>query len=263
MKMNCRLNRNKVLGLLLLLVLLDGLPARAIDESEPIDTNRPSFMNSPLVLPRGSVQLENGVLFQGLKHHRWSYDNPETEVRVGLIKSTELQMYVPNAFLLHYPGMTNAKVSDLSEVGIKTHLGPDSQKFNASFVAVLNVPTGSPVVSGSGVEPVFRVPWGWNIGKWSIMGQQSLLLLNKGRNLEWVPDFMLSRTITSKAGMFIEFGGFYKQRTLPQNIIHFGGVYKITHNQQIDTQCGFGLNKAAPTAFVGVGYSFRFDQLCY
>jgi hypothetical protein len=218
-------------------------------------------MFSPLVLPQGSIQFENGTLYQGFQHRHWTYDVPETQVRVGVLKSTELQIYVPNAFLWHTGNMTNGKVADLTEIGIKSHLGPESSKFNASVIADITVPTGSPVVSGSGVQAAFRLPWGVNIKQWSVAGMQSLLILNKAKNLQYFPDLLLSRNIGSKSAVFIEYGGYFTQRMMPVNLIHFGGVYKITPHQQLDIQFGFGMNRAAPTAFVGAGYSFRIDAL--
>jgi hypothetical protein len=216
-------------------------------------------MFSPLVVPRGSLQLENGTTFTGFQHRHWTYDVPETQVRLGLLKSTELQMFVPNAFLWHMTNMTNGKASDLSEIGIKTHLGPDSSKYNASIIADISAPTGSPVILRRGTKVAFRIPWGINIKQWSIMGMQSLLLFD--RAVSWSPDFMLNRSIGTKSGVFMEYGGFFTHRTLPVNLIHFGGVYKITPRQQLDLQFGFGLNRSAPTAFVGAGYSFRLDLL--
>ena len=59
----------------------------------------------------------------------------------------------------------------------------------------------------------------------------------------------------------MEYGGFFTQNTAPLNIMHFGGVYKIKRHHQIDTQFGFGMNRTAPIAFVGVGYSYRFDHI--
>lgn len=255
---------NMVGSLFLLSALLGWTtqnPCFAISDSDPIDTNRPSFMFSPLVLPQGSLQIENGTLFQGFHHNHWRYDIPETQVRVGLTRRAELQMYVPNAFLWHSGNMTNGKASDLTEIGIKYHLGPESSKFNASVIADITAPTGSTVVSGTGVQAAFRLPYSYNIKKWSISGMQSFLILNGSRNLQYFPDAMLSRNISSKSAAFVEYGGYFTQRTLPVNLIHFGAVYKVAKHQQVDMQFGFGLNEAAPIAFVGAGYSFRIDVL--
>jgi Putative MetA-pathway of phenol degradation len=236
-------------------------PSVAISDSDPIDTNRPSFMFSPLVVPRGSLQFENGTLYQAFRHRHWTYDVPETQVRLGIAMRAELQASVPSAFLWHAGSMTNGKVSDLSEIGFKYHLGPDSDKFNASVIADITVPTGSTAVSGKGVRSAFRLPYGYNIKQWSIMGMQSFLILNEAKNLQYFPDVMLNRNIGTKSAAFIEYGGFFTQRTYPVNLIHFGAVYKVTPRQQVDVQFGFGMNRAAPVAFVGAGYSLRLDLL--
>lgn len=254
---------NSVSGILTLAILLGmALPSQALTAEDPIDTNRPSFMDSPLVVPQGSLQAENGTLFQGFQHKVWQYDVPETEVRVGLLKNTELQLFVPADYLRHVPGLTKSYTSDLTEVGIKSHWESKSSKYNIAFIGAVTPPTGSKVISGSGVEGTFRIPWTVAINNnWSIMGMQSLLILNHAKNVQWQPDFMLGRNIGSKTSVFIEYGGFYTTKTLPQSIIHFGAVYKVTPRQQVDVHFGFGMNQAAPSAFVGTGYSVRLDWL--
>ena len=59
----------------------------------------------------------------------------------------------------------------------------------------------------------------------------------------------------------MEYAGFYTQDVRPINFMHFGAVRKLNKNNQVDIHFGFGLNKTAPSAFVGAGYSFRLDRL--
>jgi hypothetical protein len=242
--------------------LAGGFAAWATDTTADIDTNRPSFMDSPIVVPRGSVQLENGTLFSGLRHGQWAYDVPETEVRVGGLKNTEIQMFVPDFFLGRNSNSTFGRVSDLSEIGIKQVLPSPSTKLNVSFIGGVSAPTGSPTISNSGTIPVLRLPYTYALtDKWSFCGMQSLLVINKGADVQWQPDALICRTIGAKTTVFMEYGGFITHHHNPSHIIHFGAVYKITHCQQLDTQFGFGMNESAPSAFVGAGYSVRFDQL--
>lgn len=248
-------------------VLVTCVPALALDRTDDIDTNRPSFMNSPLVVPRGSIQLENGALYQRFQHGRNFYDLPETEVRIGLTKRTEFQMFVPNWFLLHTQGPgggTQNGVSDISEIGIKRQFGPFFNDLNVGFIGAVTPPTGRRLISGSGVQPVFRMPWTKGLGKnWSICGQQSLLVLNSGRIPNWQNFWLLCRTFGARTAVFTEYAGFYTRNNRPVNIIHFGVVRKLNRSNQIDVHFGFGLNKTAPAAFVGAGYSFRFDKLAW
>jgi hypothetical protein len=250
---------------LLLLGLINPagwLAALATDITNDIDTNRPSFMDSPIVVPRGSVQLENGTLFSGLRHGQWSYDVPETEVRVGGLKTTEIQMFVPNFFLVRNSNSTFGRASNLAEIGIKQALPSPSSKLNLAFIGGVTAPTGSPIVTSGGTIPVMRMPYTYAVtDKWGFCGMQSLLVVNKGADVQWQPDALVCRTVGPKGTVFMEYGGFITHHHNPVHIIHFGAVYKVSHCQQIDTQFGFGMNESAPSAFVGAGYSVRFDQL--
>ncbi len=241
-----------------------------MESSDDIDTNRPSFMFSPLVLPQASMQFENGTLYQGLSHRQWYYDISETQVRLGLTKQTEFSMFVPNFVLQRQPPNTLGGVSDLAEIGFKHQfLKFQSIKSmpalkNLSLAAIIGVtpPTGASRISGTGTEGVVRMPWMYQINsKWAIGGMQSFLLNNSGRGPEWEPFMMISRGFTPRIGAFMEFGGFYQRGQSPQNILHWGAVWKLNRNNQLDSQWGCGLNESSPHAFVGIGYSFRFDKL--
>jgi hypothetical protein len=258
--------------------------AEALEKTDDIDTNRPSFMNSPLVLPRSSIQVENGTLFHWFHGHQRQFDIPENEVRIGLSKRTEIQMFTPNYNLLRSNvavsnvvgnsqviSPTNSYVSDLTEVGIKEQLGPilpDAKNvpgflrnYNLAMIVAVIPPTGSSVISGTGTAGSLRFPWSKSIGKnYCIAGQQSLLLINSGRTMLYQPDVLFGRNIGSRGFVFAEYGGFLTEGQGIVNIAHFGGIRKLTRHQQIDMQFGFGMNHISPIAFVGVGYSFRFDK---
>lgn len=93
------------------------------------------------------------------------------------------------------------------------------------------------------------------------MGMQSLLVINHAQSLQYQPTFMVERCIGQKVNLFTEYAGFFTQGFPPINIAHFGAEYKITRHNQVDMHFGFGMNKAAPAAFIGGGYSYRFDGL--
>jgi Putative MetA-pathway of phenol degradation len=257
-------------------------PAHALTKDDDIDTNRPSFMDSPLVVPKFSLQLENGTLYQHFQHGVNYWDASETEVRFGLTDRTEFQMFVPNFVLLHSagfstaaltnsnpaaveiqttPSQTQAGVSDLTEIGIKRQIGPFFKDLNVSIIAGVSPPTGARFISGSGTQPVFRMPWTKQLSKnWQIGGMQSYVLLNSGSGSQYQNFNMIGRSFGSRTFVFTEYAGFYTRHAAPTNIAHFGVVRKVSRNTQIDTHFGFGLNKSSPVAFIGVGYSYRFDK---
>ena len=257
----------RVSTLLLLVALSLTQRSLAIENTDDIDTNRPSFMFSPLVVPKGSLQFENGTVYDHFQHGGTSVDLPETQVRLGLTKTTEFQMFVPNAVMFQPNSSTsfNGGASDLNEIGLK-HQFPKFKKFQATFIGALNVPTGSRQISSGGTQPVFRIPWSYPLSsKWSIMGMQSLRVLNSGRDVIYEPDFMLTRDLDSRGRLtiFSEYGGYFAQNANGISIAHFGVVWKPARNHQLDMQWGFGMSKTAPAAFVGFGYSFRLDNLAW
>jgi hypothetical protein len=267
---NCAINCAFRLAVWLISLLISH-PAQAMEQSDDIDTNRPSFMDSPLVVPKGSLQFENGSLYQHFQHGLNTVDLPETEVRLGLTKSTEFQMFVPNYELFHQQSSslpsgntstTTSGVSDIQEAGFKHQFPLIAKDLQLSFIGGVTVPTGLRLISTGGVQPVIRAPWSKPLNKkWSVMGMQSILVLNSGRSAQYQNFFMLNRAIGARSSVFAEYGGFYTQGSAPLNIAHFGAVRKLNKNTQIDLQFGFGMNQAAPAAFIGAGYSFRLDRL--
>ncbi len=265
-------NRFRLLQFLPVLCLLglllgDCQGSWALEKSDDIDTNRPSFCQSAIVVPKGSLQFENGGLYQHFEHKINYFDVPETELRLGLTKSTEFQVFVPQFTALyqaHGPRFIGA--SDITELGIKQQIGPFKSLHGvvASAVASMNIPTGERVFSGRGVEPVFRLPYAIPINsKWTLCGMQSLEVLNRGRFVSYQPFVMLCRAFGAKNRFvaFCEYAGFFTTHLPDVQIAHFGAVYKLNKNNQIDTQFGFGIDRVAPRALVGIGYSYRFDKL--
>ena len=158
--------------LLVVLTLLTWLVAPnlalALSKDDDIDTNRPSFMDSPLVVPKGSLQVENGTLYQHFQHGVNYYDLSETELRLGITQRTEFQMFVPQWVMfytqpssINSPSFTDAGanvlstssstfqngVSDITEPGIKHQFGPFFKDLNVSFIGGVTVPTGRRLIS--------------------------------------------------------------------------------------------------------------------
>ena len=93
------------IGTVLLVIVFDGLaplhgqglPANT-NIPGPITTDRPTFTNSSIVVPAGSLQAENGIL--GTNNHGQNiFDGPETLVRFGVASRTELRLTVPKLLL--------------------------------------------------------------------------------------------------------------------------------------------------------------------
>jgi hypothetical protein len=121
----------------------------SVDAAGPIATDRPAVTNSSLVVPASSLQVENGFL-ETSSHGQSVVDGPESLVRIGITKRTELRFTVPDYFL-NTGGRPGSGFGDF-EFGVKEQLGPTPGKFDVSLILFLSFPTGASTVSSGGVR---------------------------------------------------------------------------------------------------------------
>ncbi|HME08660.1 MAG TPA: transporter [Bryobacteraceae bacterium] len=229
---------------------------------EPISTDRPAVANSSVVVPKGSFQVENGILFSSAQGQN-SFDGPETSLRFGVGGTTEVRFSVPD----YYRDVPSGSVAvsgfgDLA-IGLKQQLGP-AAGFDVSLIVFLSIPTGAAAVSSHGYDPGVQLPWSRKLSdNWTAAGQLAVYWPTQGaeRNVIGESTFLLDRQLTKPMDAFIEYAGDFPQRGGPRHLLHFGAAYKIAPQQQMDIQVGVGLSAAAVDHFVGLGYSFRFQVL--
>jgi hypothetical protein len=235
-------------------------PASAAN-SGPITTDRPSVANSSVVVPVGSIQLENGFI-ETNSQGQSIVDGPETEVRVGVASRTELRFTLPDYY--HNLGMTGVFGSGFSDFafGVKEQLGPTLGGFDVSAIVFLSFPTGARNVSSGGYDPGLQVPWSRPLSaKWTAAGMFSLYWPTQAgtRNLTGESTFLIDRQLKRPWDAFVEYAGRFPERGGPQHLLHFGTALKVTKRQQLDFHVGVGLSSAAVDHFIGIGYSFRFQ----
>jgi hypothetical protein len=107
---------------------------RSADPGGPIATDRPAVANSSVVVPAGSLQLENGFLETRGKGQT-VLDGPESLIRFGAATRTELRFTLPD----YFHNLTASGGSGFGDfaIGVKQQLGPTPGKFD---VVVNSVP---------------------------------------------------------------------------------------------------------------------------
>jgi hypothetical protein len=249
----------------LLAVLFAVAPLHAQDQNSgtnapsPIATDRPAVADSSVVVPFGSVQVENGFLDTRSQGQN-VFDAPESLVRVGVARRTEFRLTVPDYFENFTVGSSASGFSDLS-LGLKQQLGP-VRGFDVSVVAYLSFPTGSAAVSTGGYDPAVQVPWSRTVSaNWTAAGMFSVYWPTQGqtRNVTGEATLLFDRQLTKAWDAFLEYAGDFPEYGGTRHLLHFGTAYKLTPEQQIDFHAGVGLSAAAVDHFIGVGYSFRFQ----
>ena len=243
------------------LILLRTAPVhcQSIPDSEVIiSTDRPSVANSSVVVPLGGLQFENGLL---VTHTQGQFvlDLPETSVRYGLLRKTELRLTVPD-YYYNVPngGGTTSGFGDLA-IGVKQQLGPFAGNFNLSAIFSLSFPTGANAISSHGYDPALQLPWSRALSaKWTLGGQVAFYwpTLAGSRNFTGQTTFYLDRQLTKPWDTFVEYVGDFPERGGSGQLLHFGTTYKLRPHHQIDFHAAVGLTHSAPDSYFGFGYSF-------
>jgi hypothetical protein len=238
-------------------------PPASATTPAPIATDRPTFTNSSIVVPTGSLQVENGVLDTS-SHGQNIFDGPESLLRFGVAARTEVRLTVPDYFYnLTAGGGPGSGFGDMA-IGVKQQLGPTPGGFDVSATVFLSFPTGAAGVSSGGYDPGVQVAWSRGLSsKWTVAGMLSLYAPTEvhGRNVTGESTILLDRQLTGPLDAFVEYIGDFPESGGSRQLLHFGASLKLARRQQLDFHGGVGLTPAAVDHFVGIGYSFRFQAL--
>ena len=227
---------------------------------DQIETDRPDVTNSPIVVPRGSFQAENGVTW--IAHDGSDVlDAAETQLRLGVADCVELVITVPTYFYA-MNGQASSGFDDVVS-SFKWEL-PVLYGFVVAAAGGLEFPSGRPELSGRGYDPYIQGSWSREIGEdWGVAGMFTVFWLTSqsAQNPTFEPTFEVERDLTASLDSFVEYVGDYPSHMRPSQVIDAGATWLISKRQQADFHFGFGLNRSSPDHFLGVGYSFRLDGL--
>jgi hypothetical protein len=229
--------------------------------ADDIDADRPDVTNSSVVVPRGSLQSENGINLTA-QQGAAVIDGPVSRLRLGVSNCTELLLDLPNYFH-SWSGRAASGFSDLTPA-IKRQLGPLPGNFQLSVTAGLELPTGAAKISGPGYGGYIQFPWSKEFGDgWKLGGMFTAFWFpGQAKNdptLE--PTFVLERSVGPRTDAFIEYFADGHRHGVPSQAFDSGGAFRLTSTQQVDFHAGFGLNRESPDYFFGLGYSIRLDGL--
>jgi len=254
------------LAIVLLTLLTHQSTITAKAESCPtardeISTDRPDVTNSSLVVPAGSLQIENGVNFSARDGSRF-VDGTNTRLRTGIANCLELLVDVPTYFA-NVRGPEGSGFSDVAPA-LKWQISPIPGKVDLSAVFGVALPTGPTGIAGRGAQPYVQFPWSWELHDgWGLSGMFTEFIRPSEPTGKLVTEgtFVIEKKVTERASLFVEYVGDYPANGSPAQLLNSGGLYRLTPTQQVDFHVAVGLNHNAPSYIVGVGYSVRFDEL--
>jgi hypothetical protein len=232
-------------------------PASASD----IATDRPDVTNSSQVVPVGSLQVENGI---NITQHGGNdtLDGTNSRVRLGVAPCLEILVDLPN-YTSRLRGAADSGFSNIVPA-VKWQFSSLPEQWNLSITAGAGLPIGASSISGPGIQPYLQFPWSHEMGGgWGTSGMFTTFFSpsNPSNTETTEATFALEKKIGERATLFVEYVGDYPARGSSVELFNTGGEYLLTKTQQIDFHLAFGLNRNSPDTIVGVGYSFRFDNL--
>src|SRR5713101_6498595 len=135
---------------------------------DEIDTDRPDVTNSSVVVPGGSLQIENGLNISTRDSSRF-VDGTNTRLRTGIANCLELLVDVPTYFA-NVRGPEGSGFSDVAPA-LKWQISPIPGKVDLSAVFGVALPTGSAGIAGRGAQPYLQFPWSWELRNgWGLSG---------------------------------------------------------------------------------------------
>lgn len=239
-----------------------------------LDSDRPSLTQSPVVVPRGTWQLETGFQYQRdeagplvLKQYLY----PELLVRIGLLQRAELRLnanYRQDRTVGDNPGFPSFEQSGVDRVlvGTKIHLADGNGAVPAvGLLANLELPLG-----GSPYEPPRAAPEGRLLFE-SELSEKVKLEYNAGYRKRYEGDVDWGEFIYSVSGdikmsdsfqIFVEYFGLKPgtRAVTAENRLNAGGMLKLQSNLQWDLIAGTGLSERAPQLLFGTGLTWRIPR---
>ena len=226
-----------------------------------IATDRPDVTNSSLVVPAGSFQSENGIN-TSRQSAGSGFDGTNSRLRFGVAPCLELLVDIPT-YVGRLSGATNTGFSNVTPA-VKWQISALPEPSSLSVVVGAGLPTGTRAITGPGLQPYLQFPWAYELGGgWGVSGMFTSFFRPEDFSNHQTSEatFVIEKKISEKMSVFAEYVGDYPSRGASIALFNFGGGYLLSRTQQIDFHMAFGLNSNSPNYIVGVGFSFRLDNV--
>ena len=232
-----------------------------------IITDRPDFTESPVSVPRGSIQLEAGLTLESHTEAEIGVDDltvddltvGEALVRWGIFDNLEARFQIPSYRNVSIEGNDGPSIDGFSDLdlGVKYQFSEDDSDLQFGAIVKASLPTGSDDFTSDEVEPEAILIVGKQLGpSLSLAGQIVVGVPSDGdgRSFEWGAS-IVSAAGWSRVGAFLEYSITVPDEGTASQVIHLGGTFSASDRLQLDLHGGFGVSSTAPDSFIGAGFS--------
>jgi hypothetical protein len=238
---------------LLLGNLVGNLPA------QELSADRPTFTPSPLVIPKGALQLEAGYTFADASNIE-VHSLGEVLLRIGLTNEVEFRVGWLGYVWLDQFGSTISSGANDGTLGIKWSINRAGEKggVDIGILAGTSVPIGDANISTGEWQPGASLVIGWGLTEW----------LSLTTSLGYAYQFVARRfdqgfisasfsaATSPRFSLFLEGYGFNKEQAGGSgSLLTNGGiVLALGKRWLLDARVGIGLGDSATDVFAGVGF---------
>lgn len=263
---------NNAANFLLPLVVCAGNSVFLTDAQavEPMVTDRPTDSASPVVVPKGSFQVEAGYKASDIDSEKGdgtSHLFPDLLMRYGFSDRFEGRLYASGWTIEDRSTGSEDGFSDIN-IGTKIFLAEEKNHYPAMAILIdISMPLGSTEQTSDYVIPKVLF-----VGS-NTLSEHFSLTYNVGpsyvtykeagqRKSDWDMNYAiaLGGPVTETISWFSEIYGIYiYEREIPDlHNLQAGSTILLSPNIQLDFRGGIGLVSHAPDWFAGAGIAFRF-----
>jgi len=230
-------------------------------KAQELVTDRPDQTESAIVVPKGSIQIETGIVSETSNDNSVkNFSGPSTLIRYGISNIFELRafnQYESNRIDLDGGKIKTTGLSDL-EIGLKIQLlKRDNVSTDIAFLSHIILPTAKDELSNMTIGSVNRlcisnqlngdIVLGYNIG------YQYINEMNA-----FTHSITLGFPIFKIFGMYLENYGTFLEGGHFENNFDLGITYLVVKNFQFDLSYGFGLNN--DMQYISTGLSWNISS---
>ncbi|MBI3790338.1 MAG: transporter [Gemmatimonadetes bacterium] len=223
----------------------------------PIETDRPDFIESSVVVPAGSWQLENGLLFARTGPLDLTRGT-ESLLRVSINARLEWRVGLPNLEWERGPGALGAGHGD-AYAGLKWQLGPVGP-WEMAIIPGTSIPVGGAGRSSGTWDPELKFTAARDLAAgFDFAGMLALAAPTEDgvRVTTFQPALSIGREVTPVVRLFVEWVGAYEAGRETGHLAHAGVGWQVTPDVLLDAHVGHRLSGDFPDNFVALGFSFR------
>lgn len=213
-------------------------------------TDRPDFTESPVAVPRGSVQLEAGatLLTEGGDA---TASAPEVLLRWAPVRGAELRVGLPE----YVSADGGSGLSDAS-LGAKLELGT-AGAWAIGTILEASLPTGADGIGGAPISPLALLIVGRDLPRGMGLGAQVEAAWDRAVDAVAVGGtLVVSAPLNARLGGFLEAAGTVSSGPA-EAYLHAGTTLAVTPTLQFDARLAVGLTAVSPDVQVGIGVSTR------